>query len=743
MNVSKTASLRCAVRLALIAVGSAQIGIANAQEVIANAEEVPETGIEEVVVTAQRRAESIQDVPLSISAQTAEDLNRAGITDIRDLGNVVPGLAFNTQGPFASPTIRGVQSMIAQAGADSPVAIYIDGVYQPNQLSNVFDLSDIEQVEVLRGPQGTLFGRNATGGAITIHTARPDYVTSGRVSLEYGQYTGSDEDAGDMVAKAYFTAPIVDDKLAFSISGYYRSLDGFLTNDVTGGQSGEIDSYTVRAKLLYEPNDSMSFILTGISSDRDDLYSGATTALNGNGVTSVYPDGVVSNQAWHVASDFYKGSSPVYSHQDGIALNADFIFDGAGTLTSITSYTDNDGRYDVDLDTGTSAECLASFVCLDFVEYYPNRTVQQEFSFASEEFGAFSFVAGAFFYKDDHKFAADVQPAKRPNGKPDLSQPAASSFGAVTRTRAWALFGEANYSFSDTWHGIAGLRYSEEKKWGEGNFVPRFPTTGDREDSSWTPRLSIRHDLSDHTNVYFTYSKGFKSAVLSGIEQSNDVAEPETLNSYEIGFKTEGEKYRASGAVYYYDYTDLQAQFWNGTATILANAEGATMAGLEADLTYNVTEAFQFSAGASWLAEAEYDEFAAVGYSLPMSATGMVFNVVDATGERMLKTPEFTANFSASYAADTSAGTFTPSLAVFYTTEYWFDVLRRVKQDDYATLNAQVTYVPAGMDALQLSVFGRNLTNEDYFTSTLLGPTADAPVFSPPRQIGIGATYSF
>jgi iron complex outermembrane receptor protein len=144
--------------------------------------------IEEIVVTAQRRAEPIQYVPFSVVAQTGADLERAGIVDIRDLGDVVPGLVFITQGPFAQPEIRGVQSTIAQAGADSPIAMYIDGVYQLNQPANVFDLADISQVEVLKGPQGTLFGRNATGGAISIHTIQPSYETKGNVTVDYGYY---------------------------------------------------------------------------------------------------------------------------------------------------------------------------------------------------------------------------------------------------------------------------------------------------------------------------------------------------------------------------------------------------------------------------------------------------------------------------------------------------------------------------------------------------------------------------
>lgn len=257
-----------------------------------------------------------------------------------------------------------------------------------------------------------------------------------------------------------------------------------------------------------------------------------------------------------------------------------------------------------------------------------------------------------------------------------------------------------------------------------------------------TPRISIRHDLTPDTSVYFTYSKGFKSAVLTGTDQSDDFAKPESLNSFEIGVKTAGPNYRLSASAFTYDYKDLQAQFWDGDSSILSNAEGAKISGVEVDGLVNVTDSLQVQGGFSWLAKAKYDEFSGVAYDLPMSQAGMVFHLVDATGDRMIKSPKFAGNLTLSYTADCNSDC-SPSVSMFHSSEYWFDVLRRVKQGAYTTFNAQLLFKPAAMDSLTLSIFGRNLGNEKYFTSTLLGPSSHAPVYSPPRQFGVGISYVF
>jgi iron complex outermembrane receptor protein len=355
--------------------------------------------MEEIFVTAQRRTELIQDVPIAMTVQSQEDLARAGILDIRDLGQVVPGLTFAGQAMIAVPAIRGVQSRIGQAGNEQPVAIYVDGVYQSNQIVNMFDLADISRVEVLKGPQGTLFGRNTTGGAIRIETISPQYEFQGKVGGEYGYYTGSDEDSGDYSVNGYITGPIVEDVLAFSLSGYYRNVDGFLTNDVTGGGSGDVEKYIIRGKLLWEPTENIDILFTASTVDREDLQAMATQSLNGNGTSGFYPDGITSTEPWHVATELRKGSNPLDVGQDSFTLKADFTFDNLGTLTSLT-YQDNEASFTVDLDTGTSALCKASFACLDFYQDYPSENFQQELIFTSEKFNdRWSFVAGAYYHR--------------------------------------------------------------------------------------------------------------------------------------------------------------------------------------------------------------------------------------------------------------------------------------------------------------------------------------------------------
>lgn len=700
--------------------------------------------LEEVVVVAQRRQESSNEVPLSLTVQSGGALEQAGINSILDLGKVVPSLSFDTQGPFAAPTIRGVQSMIHQAGSESPVAIYLDGVYQNNQSTTIFELADIEQVTVLRGPQGTLFGRNATAGAILIETKKPRYETSGKVSVDYGEFIGSDQNGGDVTVKGHVTAPLIDDVLAFSLSGYYRDMSGFLENDLTQSRVGEIEASTIRAKLLFEPADWASLLLMVSSSDRDDYYSGSTTALNGISAAAMYPDGVAANEPWHVAGNIYDGTNPIWVGSDSYSLKADFDL-GFGNLSSITNYTDNEARYYVDLDTGTSAICRQNNVCLEAIDDNPNEVYQQELVFASDQFGDFSFVAGAFYYHDDARIHSLVKPFLTPDGI--LIDGAGSELGidnrAIVKTRAYAVFGEVNYDITEDWHLILGLRYSDEEKWGEGNLVPRFPTTGDVEDDAYTPRVSVRYDISPETNVYFTYSEGFKSAVLVGTNQSDDFAEPEKLKSYEVGFKTVQDRYHLSASAFVYDYSEMQAQFWNGTASVLSNAEGADIYGLEVEGTFSLSDAFQVQGGISWIPKSEYDEFSGIAYDEPLTTSGLVFNVVDGSGDRMMKSPKFTANLTASYRAESSLGSIISDLSLFHTSEYWYDLLQEVKQDAYTTVNARVTLTPRNAESLDIAVYGRNLTNEEYFTSTLLGPSAHAPVYSPPRQVGISLDFHF
>ena len=188
----------------------------------------------EIIVLAQRRAERLQDVPISVTVQSGEQLETAGVDNLRDLGAVTPGLTFQAQGNFVQPALRGITTLVTGPGSDNPIALYIDGVYEGTQAGASIDLPDVERIEVSKGPQGTLFGRNSTGGAIQIFTKAPSFTPTGSVSATAGLYDGSGPSRAsyDLGVKGYVSGPIVADKLAASLSFAYRNVDGYSTNIV-------------------------------------------------------------------------------------------------------------------------------------------------------------------------------------------------------------------------------------------------------------------------------------------------------------------------------------------------------------------------------------------------------------------------------------------------------------------------------------------------------------------------------
>jgi iron complex outermembrane receptor protein len=747
LKFSKRPIIRLARRFVLLASAAAipmSAGAQTAESDPSENEVRSSGGFDAIVVTAQRREERLQDVPLSITAQTGEQLANAGVDDIRDLGNVVPGLTFTTQGAFAAPTIRGVQSTVAIAGADSPVAIYVDGVYQPNQLANVFELADIERLEVLKGPQGTLFGRNATAGAIVIHTRKPSFALNGSVELSEGLFFGgSARTSTDTTVKGFVSGPVVPGILAASVSGYYEFIDGDLTDDRTGNRTGRVDKYNLGLKLLLVPSDNLEFLLSGSMSDRTDFAAMATQPLNGNSNSQFYLDSVVPIQPWHVATELERGGNPTRTKHNALSLAGTLDLDNIGTISSITAWQDIKASITVDIDAAYSPQCTAAFACIIYDEDYPEKTFQQEVSFASEKFGAFSFVAGAFYYRDSHFMGNGIQPLLRSDGSVDPSQTYAVEFDSTIKTRAWAAFGEANLDLSDKLHVIGGVRYSREKRFGIGDAVPYFPTTGAVISDSWTPRVSVRYDLTPQWNVYATYSKGFKSAVLDTTGQSNNFAFPETITSYEIGVKGATRDISFSLAGFYYDYTDLQVQFFDGSATILANAADATIYGVDGDVSLQLSDAFEFRLLGSWLPRARYDTFEnGVAFTLPNTPAGMAQVTLDASDHRLLKASKLTGSASLAYENTTDWGAVDAHATLTYSSAYSFDLLDRVRTGPYTTLNAQIGFRPGDGD-LRLAIFGKNILNEEYFTSALLGNQADAPVFAAPRQIGIKAQYDF
>lgn len=249
-------------------------GQAHAQSQTANTE------IADIVVTAQKRSERLVDVPVSITAVSAENIEVAGQDSLLSLNKLVPGLYISQPVYFLSPTIRGVGSTLSVSN-ESAVAVYIDGVYQPAQASNIFDLASISGIEVLKGPQGTLFGRNATGGAILVNTLNPSFKTAGRMNLSYARF-------GELRANGYVNLPM-SDAVAANAAVSYRYSPGYIRDIRTGRLVNEANSFAARGKLLVQASDDLEVILTGSHTQYSDPTASNYQTLNGENALSALP----------------------------------------------------------------------------------------------------------------------------------------------------------------------------------------------------------------------------------------------------------------------------------------------------------------------------------------------------------------------------------------------------------------------------------------------------------------------
>jgi iron complex outermembrane recepter protein len=740
------------VRAALMIGGATIATAAAAQEAPAPApaEAAPQAAAEEpnaigdIVVTAQRRSESVRKVPITIVAQTGAELAKSGITNMRDLNQVVPGLNFTAQGPFAQPNLRGVSTTLTAAGSDSPIAIYLDGLYQPNQQGNIFDLPDVERIEVLKGPQGTLFGRNATGGAISVTTKSPSFKPEGEFTVTEGLYVGNNvKTSNHLTAKGYVSGPI-SDTLAASIAGFYENTPGYLTNELTGGRAGNVDAYIVRAKLRYEPTPEIRFLLSGYIGRRNDHAGNSMRSLNGVTIASLYPDVTYANHPWHVAGELKDSEGISKTKSRGASLKSEFDIGEVGTLTSVTGYSYVNGLVLSDIDGTHAPSCVATFACITpYIVYYgPSKTFQQELNFASNQIGAFRFVGGLFYYKDNSHLDSEVN-NPLVDGEP---QPGAPFFTAAqVKTKALAAFGEVTWDATDALHVTGGLRYSWERKRGSGSLLGGAPFEfgGSPSWDAWTPRVSIRYDIDSRTNVYATYSKGFKSGVLESVNLSNDVAQPETLTSYEVGIKYGSPNASLSVSAFYYDYKDLQVQFYLGLGTALGNASKAKIYGLDIDGTLRLSDSLTVRAAGSWLPHAKYGTYPnGVAFDFPLTATGLQQIQFDATGDRLLKTPKFTGNVTLNYTKDMWGGAVDANATLYYSSSYKWELTNRVRTDGYATLNTQLGYTPEG-SRWRFGVYGRNLTNKAYIVATTISNEGDSGAYAPPREIGVNVRYKF
>jgi iron complex outermembrane receptor protein len=694
--------------------------------------------MEEVIVTATKRAESIQDVPIAISAFTSNELEASGIGSIEDLQNMTPGLSVSRQAAGINTFIRGIGASDTSAGQEAAVATYVDGVYIPSGYGALFAFSNIERIEVLKGPQGTLFGRNATGGLLNIITKDPSEEPAFDASLSFGNYD-------TVEAKVYGSIGLTENLVANTSVIYRDQGKGWGEGVDTGRDVGfEGDYFGVRGKMLYTPAEDTRVTLgyqyfttdnadTGLGRN---LLPGTIATADGRGYNGEFYDSIGDEHPYW-EQDTWSGSLTVEQGFDS--------FD----FKSITAYSEMETVQVFDND-------LTPFILFNVnLDHQVFETFTQEIQFASNTDGDLSWIVGGFYMNDDSGMGG-------PNGVgiigAALPVPGLKIKNRI-QTESISVFGEVKYAITDNTSLTAGLRWTQDERELSGkteiysaldynapiidaytSFVDPKPSF-DEEIPTW--RIVLEHSFSGDLMAYASYNRGFKSGNLITTDATAPPFQSEEVDAYEIGFKSElaDGRVQLNGAAFYYDYANLQVPNTKGGFLITSNAAAAEIFGLDLEGQFLATENLRFRFGISWL-DTEYTDYSDAP-CVAFDSGGMIQELTcDATGNKLLRSPELEYNLAMYYSVPVSYGSYDFNLAYSYNDGYPFTPDSVTNQDSYDILNGQIKWT--SMDEhFSVALLGKNLLDEEYISyiqATYWGATA-AP--QAPRTYGIEFSYAY
>ncbi|HEY6868590.1 MAG TPA: TonB-dependent receptor, partial [Novosphingobium sp.] len=619
------------------------------------------------------------------------------------------------------PYIRGVGTRNANVGDESNVSLYIDGVYQPVMSSLGFDIVNVERIEVLRGPQGTLFGRNSTGGLINIITPDPQQNFSGKVVGRIGSYN-------ERSLQGYVTGGLAPN-LSVDLTGSVAADGGYIHDLVRSGYTGKRSSEVARAKVLFEPSTTFRAVLTGNYTRYADNSSVSVQPLNGNTTGNRTPFPIIPTQPWQSAIDTDTVGS---SKSKSVSLQTRFRFTGFNVETT-SSYINSVALSVTDSDATTKP--IGKVVAPQYGHYVSN-----EIRALSTGSGPFSWIVGGFQFSGNGGF----------NGLQTFANNALTGTSFTRQeVRSWSAFGEGTLRLAERISLIAGLRYTtEDRNYAAQSLTATIVPLRETSNNKLTYRLSAQYKFSENANAYASYSRGFKSGVYNGFALTAAAAtptRPETLDSYELGFKTDPLPWlRLNGAVFHYDYKDIQqsARDPQTTLVILFNAASAKVDGGELELTAKAGRELNIRAYATYL-KAKYHSFPGAQIFRPTGLGGnSSIAPFDASGEDMIRAPRSTFGINFDWSHETSIGTIGLAGNVFHSAKYYWDFENRLSQPSYTMINGDISYTPSGTQ-LRLSAFVRNLANEVVYSQMTSSATADIVGFERPRTFGVSAAVAF
>lgn len=701
--------------------------------------------INDIIVTAQRRAESMQSVPLAVSAISGEDLGERGLRDIEELSRAVPGLTIGQTSGAVTPFLRGVGNNSVTFGNESSVAVYVDGVYFSRLPPGFFSLSNVERVEVLKGPQGTLFGRNSSGGVMQLVTRKPSADPTFNASVNYGRFQ-------TVEGSAYLSFGVGDKMAAdISISGRKQG-DGYGDNVTTGHRANYLDHFTARTKWVFEPTDATSVTLAGHYSWSDVSSQGSTFPGTDRGYISL------PNTSPQPTLSYYDGDDDIDAHfwtyGSGVSLTLEQSFSGV-KFTSISAYIHTIFNGSSDSDFGARSDQVVRYGG-------PQDQFTQELQLASLGDGPLDWTVGAYYYNSKTNFD-DRSIFYSPSGAiTTLDFTNISYFKA----KSFALYGQATFAVTPQLSVTGGLRQTWDRNSADGALI-RFdgstlsdpPGAKDKQDDL-SFRAAIDYKFTNDVMAYASVSRGFKSAVFNILTYNPVPNRPEKLTAYEVGFKSmfANRKVRLNGAVYYYDLSGPQTQLITFNTVQFSNADAARVYGAELELVVSPTRNFNIRAGLNVL-DSKYKKngfgiidsngncigCAPLVIQTPDPATfGNTRTSAPAGGNYQPYAPKVTANLGFDYTLETGGDSeWNVSADYFYNDGYYFEADNVIHQPSFHIVNAQLRYSPS--KSLAFRVWGKNLLDEKYSTRVFGFPGPQGYPYTPgaPAVYGVGVDVNF
>ncbi len=741
------------------------------------------TALEEIIVTARKREESLQDTPIAISAFTADALERQQIVSTEDLDQVAPNLQFASYGPLtgnnaaAQVYIRGIGQSDGSSGVDPGVGLYIDDVYMGRSVGGAMDFRDIAGVQVLRGPQGTLFGRNTIGGAVLLTTTPPGDEFGGSIRVGVGE---------DNLREMFGALDLpISDTLGARLSAGMRQRDGYVRRVVDGLDLGDEDTYTFQGTLRWEPSDAFTLTLRGDYTKEDENGSPFVfEAINGSqafpaaisrnagcpGATfppPSVPQGVVdqrcaNNATWSLGHFTNGGNAKAESNLEnwGVSAVAEWTVSDTLTFKSISAYRELEWHGSRDADN-TALLVLHTDYSSD------GDQMSQEFQ-ALFDLDRVQGVAGVFYFEESIEDFLLVPFAAPPPLVASGAIPGSMDYQlAQIDNDNWAAFTQWTFDVTDALSLTAGVRYTEETKGidiisftltpltapiviptsyntpgvpGPGLNILRQPF--ENKYDSTTGSASLQYRFSDSFMTYVSWSEGFKSG---GFNQRYNNAPPgnvpvafaeERAETYEIGFKSQlRDDFRLNAAIFRTSYDDMQLTYRLGVVPLLFNAGESKIEGAELEFTF-APGALIIEGSLGYL-DNEFEEIAVV--------PGTTQTV--GPSNRLPFTPEWQGNVGIGYEFMFGAGSLTPRVNVSYTDEQFFDAANSI---EVAQLDA-VTVVNASL-TLALSDWRfragvNNLSDEDYRVAGNSSLSTSAgyaeAIYARPRNWFVSAEYKF